>query len=72
VRAVDIFFELEPNPKKKTEYWNSSFQVWLKDVVYFRLSQQVNPNLALFGTFIISAFWHGLYLTYYVGTPAST
>jgi len=27
-----------------------------------------NQTLAVFGTFFTSAFWHGIYLTYYLGT----
>lgn len=34
VTAVNIKFEIEPNPKIKTEYWNCGIQVWLKNVVY--------------------------------------
>ena len=66
MRAVSILFEVEPNPKKKTEYWNSSFQEWLKDVVYASLITKMNSNVALFVTFALSAFWHGLYLIYYL------
>jgi hypothetical protein len=42
-------------------------QQWLKNVVYAALSKKIGANGAFFGTFVISAFWHGIYLTYYLG-----
>jgi hypothetical protein len=42
-------------------------QLWLKDVVYESLKERLSEKAAFFGTFVVSAFWHGLYLTYYVG-----
>lgn len=64
-----IMFEFEPNPKNKTEYWNSSIQSWLKTIVYDNIIivAKKNQSLAVFGTFLVSAFWHGIYLTYYFG-----
>ncbi len=62
-------FEVQPNPKNKTEYWNSSVQTWLKVVVYDNIAKLTkNPTVGVFGTFFVSAFWHGIYLTYYIGT----
>jgi len=59
---------LEPNPKNKTEYWNSSIQLWLKNIVYDNIASATkNQTLSVFGTFMVSAFWHGIYLTYYFG-----
>jgi hypothetical protein len=43
-------------------------QDWLKVVVFDSLGANYGQNVAFFGTFIISAYWHGIYLTYYVGT----
>lgn len=68
VTAISVKFETEPNPKLKTEYWNSSVQLWLKNVVYDPLAAKMDTTVALFGTFFISACWHGLYLIYYFGT----
>lgn len=63
-----IMFEFEPNPKNKTEYWNSSVQLWLKTIVYDNIAALTkNQTLAVFGTFFTSAFWHGIYLSYYFG-----
>jgi len=42
-------------------------QQWLKNLVYASLIKKLGPNGAFFGTFIVSAFWHGIYLTYYLG-----
>lgn len=66
-------FEFEPNPKNKTEYWNSSIQNWLKTIVYDNIAALTkNQTLAVFGTFMVSAFWHGIYMTYYFGTFSLT
>ncbi len=63
-----IMFEFEPNPKNKTEYWNSSVQLWLKTIIYDNIAALTkNQTLAVFGTFFTSAFWHGIYLSYYLG-----
>lgn len=32
------------------------------------LSRTKSSGLATFVTFVVSAFWHGIYLTYYIGT----
>jgi hypothetical protein len=62
-------FEFEPNPKNKTEYWNASIQTWLKTIVYDNIAKLTkNQTVSVFGTFLVSAFWHGIYLTYYFGT----
>jgi D-alanyl-lipoteichoic acid acyltransferase DltB (MBOAT superfamily) len=61
-------FETEPNPKYKTQYWNTSVQNWLKDCFYDPIhSGTGSSEIATYATFIISAFWHGIYWTYYVG-----
>ena len=67
VTAVSIMFEIEPNPKLKTEYWHTGTQEWLRVVVYDALAKRMSSTPALFATFLISAFWHGVYLIYYVG-----
>lgn len=68
VLSGDIRFDIEPNPKKRTEYWNCSIQQWLKLVFYEPIMKATGSStIALIGTFMISAFWHGIYLTYYLG-----
>jgi lysophospholipid acyltransferase len=68
VTAVSLKFEWEPNPRNKTEHWNASMQEWLKKVVYESLVAKLGSTGAFVGTFLISAYWHGIYLTYYAGT----
>jgi lysophospholipid acyltransferase len=64
--------ELTINPKTKIEYWNRTVHLWLKYYVFMRLIDikikplYRNKTLAKFITFVISAFWHGFYLSYYV------
>lgn len=36
-------------------------------VVYDALSKVMGSTSALFATFLVSAFWHGIYLIYYIG-----
>jgi lysophospholipid acyltransferase len=67
VTAVNLKFETELNARTKTEYWNSSMQLWLKEVVYDEM-KGFGEQFAFLGTFLLSAYWHGLYLTYYVGS----
>lgn len=65
---MDLYFEVEHNPRIKMELWNQSVQVWLKKCVYLRVYNN-NPkraSLAMYATFLVSAFWHGFYFAYYV------
>ena len=56
------------NPKLKTNYWNTSVQIWLKDAIYDNIVKSAkSANIAMYATFLVSAFWHGIHLTYYVG-----
>lgn len=42
-------------------------------MVYDKLvSRTKSTGLATFVTFFVSAFWHGIYLTYYIGTQVLT
>jgi|JI6StandDraft_1071083.scaffolds.fasta_scaffold01604_1 lysophospholipid acyltransferase len=69
---VDIgsaMYEVEYNPRLKTEHWNASVQKWLKVCFYEPVSalypkSQVIPTLVVF---LFSAVWHGIYFTYYIG-----
>jgi lysophospholipid acyltransferase len=64
--------ELTINPRTKIIYWNRTVHFWLKYYVYMRIIDiKVKPlyrNKALvtFITFLVSAVWHGFYLTYYI------
>lgn len=42
--------------------------MWLKEVIYDKLLEKTrSSSIATYGTFMISAFWHGIHLTYYLG-----
>ena len=68
ITTMNIYFEIEDNPRIKMELWNQSVQLWLKKCVYLRVYNN-NPKratIAMYSTFLISAFWHGFYFAYYV------
>lgn len=46
------------------ENWNHGGHLWLKRYVFFRTNRILNPELALYLTFVVSAFWHGYYPMY--------
>ena len=52
----------------KMQYWNRSVHLWLKNYIYIRLQKpdRSNSGFVSFITFIISAFWHGVYPNYYI------
>jgi len=60
------------NPKTKITSWNHSVHLWLKYSVFLRLINIENKmfknnfSLASLITFMVSAFWHGFYTTYYI------
>lgn len=64
--------ELGLNPKSKITNWNHSIHLWLKYYCFLRLINVNNKFLygnfafAGFMTYLLSAFWHGFYITYYI------
>lgn len=52
----------------KMQFWNRSVHLWLKNYVYIRLQKpdRSNRGFVSFITFILSAFWHGVYPSYYI------
>ena len=48
--------------KVNIESWNVRTAVWLRRIVYDRIPKQYG----LFGTFLVSALWHGFYPGYYI------
>lgn len=60
--------ELENSFKIRTENWNMSIQKWLKNCFYLKGQEvfKMTPKNASLMTFIVSAFWHGFYPTYYI------
>ena len=61
--------ELPENPKAITEAWNINTSRWLRNYVYFRISDPKKGGSMAFATFatnMTSAFWHGFYPGYYM------
>lgn len=60
--------EFGNNSKIKIDNWNISIQRWLKRCFYNRIMSftQWNQTKTAFAVFAASAFWHGLYPTYYL------
>ena len=60
------------NPKTKITSWNNTVHLWLKYNVFLRMININHPmclnnfGLASLMTFMLSAFWHGFYPTYYI------
>lgn len=63
-----VELELGTGPIEMLRYWNHQIHLWLKYYVSQRLAEYgKKPSAAVnFGTFIVSAFWHGFYPFYYV------
>jgi len=57
---------LDYNFKNRIAYWNRNIHFWLKYYVHLRLIDSVGKTKASLITFIVSAFWHGFYPTYYI------
>lgn len=53
--------------KKMTSYWNITIQVWMKKYVFMRIISKGEkpPVWKFFVVFLVSAFWHGFYPSYY-------
>lgn len=67
IKSMGDRFELESNPRSKTEMWNTSVQTWLKDCFYDKFVGKYGPNKSLVLTFVVSAIWHGVHPIYYFG-----
>lgn len=64
IRLWDL--EFCTNPAKLLAGWNIFTQRWLKKLVYEPLvSEGWSRSIAVFATFLVSAFWHGFYPGYY-------
>jgi lysophospholipid acyltransferase len=60
VRVLEV--ELPHNIRGITSNWNICTANWLKYYVYWRLPK----NIRTYGTYFVSAFWHGFYPGYYL------
>lgn len=60
--------EFDNSFKIRTDNWNMSIQKWLKNCFYLKGREvfKLSPKNASLMTFIVSAFWHGFYPTYYI------
>lgn len=56
-----VKLELATSMKSFFDYWNMQTQLWLRRIAYDRLS--TGKTL---GVFVLSAFWHGFYPSYYL------
>lgn len=59
--------ETSPTPLEMMRVWNHQIHQWLKHYVQSRINapgERVGLK-ATFGTFMVSAFWHGFYPFYY-------
>ena len=50
----------------ENECWNHSANMWLKRYIYFRINRVMNKDVAIYVTYMISAFWHGFYPMYFL------
>lgn len=59
--------ELENSTKIRIDNWNISIQKWLKNCIYLpsKDTLRLSSRQASMLTFVVSAFWHGFYPTYY-------
>ncbi|KAK0405170.1 hypothetical protein QR680_017836 [Steinernema hermaphroditum] len=63
VRSVDPWrVEMALSFKDVIDAWNITTQNWLRRVAYHRLP----PKMRTFGTYLLSALWHGFFPGYYL------
>lgn len=65
--------EFNPSPMNVFKYWNMMIGLWLKRYVRDRFvyydnlqPTELRKNVSYLLTFMISAFWHGFYPSYYI------
>lgn len=71
---IDVYeMEFRPHPTNVFRVWNITTAIWLKRYVRdrFIFYKDLNPNqnvknISFIATFMISAFWHGFYPSYYI------
>jgi len=62
--GIDVWsFETANSYSMASNAWNMQTSVWLKRYIYFRAPR---GNIAMFSTYVVSAFWHGFYPGYYI------
>ncbi len=64
--AIDIMMvEFSVFSSAVTEGWNHNGHMWLKRYIYFRMNRLINRDVAVYTTYVVSAFWHGFYPYYF-------
>lgn len=74
IKNLDWYeMEFNPHPSNVFRIWNITVALWLKRYVRDRcvFYKDLNPsenlkNISYVVTFLISAFWHGFYPSYYI------
>ncbi len=68
IRSFDVKnVELKTSPRKRIKGWNISSSKWLRICFYEKLLKfNFKKSRASMCTFAISAFWHGVYPSYYL------
>lgn len=53
-------------PRERIPFWNTSTARWLRNCYYEQIQYYLGKKMASLATFMISAFWHGTYPSYYI------
>eukprot|EP01022_Parablepharisma_sp_SALTPOND_P015468 TRINITY_DN2188_c0_g1_i1.p3 TRINITY_DN2188_c0_g1~~TRINITY_DN2188_c0_g1_i1.p3 ORF type:complete len:145 (-),score=8.59 TRINITY_DN2188_c0_g1_i1:326-760(-) len=61
VRSIElgVFF------RSTVEQWNRHIHLWLEYCIHIRFN--ASTTLKVLTTFLLSAYWHGMYALYYIG-----
>lgn len=62
---MDLTFEFSTSVRDMTQKWNITIATWLRHHWYERF-ESTNKIAAMISTNMLSAFWHGLYIGYYL------
>ncbi len=65
VHIVDV--ELPQNTYQILNSWNVCTNTWLKTTVYQNVLTRYGAKVAVIATNVVSAFWHGFYITFVFG-----
>lgn len=64
-KNMDLTFECSSSAREMTQKWNITIANWLRHHCYEKL-KPYSPLLAMIITNMLSAFWHGLNIGYYI------
>jgi lysophospholipid acyltransferase len=57
--------ETNLDPKNRIASWNIGVAIWLRRTFYCRFEEKLGKTYSSLFTFLLSAFWHGFYPSYY-------